>query len=154
MRSSRHGHDYLTRQRRGGKPAAAKELGLCPFLPPTFPKCCIGEVETSLISEHGSAPLRGRKLPVKPAPAPAMEQSSASLPSSGTTRLGFATPKPPSCRDTGPQRRHRVAGCPGKRRANYWHHQHQNRPWSRAFPHPSSYPTAPAEARSGWFENK
>lgn len=89
----------------------------------------------------------------KPAPAPATEQSSASLPRSGTTRLGFAAPTPPLCRDTGPQGQHRVAGCPGKRRATYGHHQSQNHTRSQAFP-PPSYPTAPAEARSGWFENK
>lgn len=107
---------------------STKEFGFCPFLPPTSPKRCIGEVETRLLSEHGSAPLHGRKLSAKPAPAPATEQSSASLPRSGTTRLGFAAPTPPLCRDTGPQGQHRVAGCPGKRRATYGHRQRQNRP--------------------------
>lgn len=115
---------------------STKELGLCPFLPPTSPKRRIGEVETRLLSEHGSAPLHGRKLSAKPVPAPATEQSSASLPRSGTTRLGFAAPTPPLCRDAGPQGQHRVAGCPGKRRATYGHRRRQNRPWSRAFPPP------------------
>lgn len=41
---------------------STKEFGFCPFLPPTSPKRCIGEVETRLLSEHGSAPLHGHKL--------------------------------------------------------------------------------------------